>query len=316
MARGSADGDHSNPASMAFGLFRRSVTEFMDDECMTMAAAVSYYAIFSLPPLLVLILLLLGAILDPQELAGHIRTQLTKLIGESGGAQVSTILSQARRPGGGSLLTTALGAAALMFGATGVFSQLQIALNKAWEVQPDPDQGGVRRFIMKRVLSFGMILGVAFLLLVSLALSAALTAFGDLIAGQLAGVSAPVLNLLNVALSLAVFTVVFAAIFKILPDATVRWRDAWVGGAATTLLFVIGKFLIGYYLGRSDPGHAFGAAGSLAVMLVWIYYSSLILLFGAEFTQAWAEAHGGRIEPEAGAVRAVRQKTIVRPGPR
>jgi membrane protein len=298
---------------MAFGLLRRSVMEFMDDECMTMAAAVSYYAIFSLPPLLVLILLLLGAVLDPQELAGHIREQLTRLIGESGGNQISTILAQARRPAGGFGLTTALGLGALFFGATGVFSQLQLALNKTWEVQPDPDQGGVRRFIMKRVFSFGMVLGIAFLLLISLALSAALTAFGDLISAQLAGFSTPALNLLNIALSLGVFIGVFAAIFKILPDATVRWRDAWVGGTATTLLFVAGKFLIGYYLGRSDPGHAFGAAGSLAVMLLWIYYSSLILLFGAELTQAWAEAHGGGIVPETGAVRIVRRKAIVRP---
>ncbi len=294
-------------------LLRRSAMEFMDDECMTMAAAVSYYTIFSLPPLLVLLLLLLGSVLDPQEVAGYIQTQLTRLIGESGGAQVRTILEHASPPGGGSLLTTVLGFVALMFGATGAFSQLQMALNKAWEVQPDPEHGGLRRFVMKRVLSFGMILAVAFLLLVSLALSAALSAFGDVLAGRLAGLSAPALTLLNLALSLSVFTVLFAAIFKVLPDARVRWRDAWVGAGITTLLFVLGKFLIGYYLGRSDVGHAYGAAGSLAVTLLWIYYSSLILLFGAEFTQAWAEAHGGRIEPEAGAVRMVRRKAIVRP---
>jgi membrane protein len=157
-----------------------------------------------------------------------------------------------------------------------------------------------------------MILGVAFLLLISLALSAVITAFGDVIGNRLGGLSAPALTLINIALSLVVFAGLFAAMFKILPDATVRWRDAWVGGLVTTLLFVVGKFLIGFYLGRSDPAHAFGAAGSLVIMLLWIYYSSLILLFGAEFTQAWAEAHGGRIEPEEGAVRAVRRKTIVR----
>lgn len=298
--------------SRALGVLRRSATEFMDDECMTMAGAISYYAIFSLPPLLVLMLLLLGTVLDPREVAGYIQTQLTRLVGESGGAQIRTILEQARGPGGGSLLTTAWGLVALLFGATGAFAQLQIALNKAWEVQPDPEQGGVKRFFVKRLLSFGMILAVAFLLLVSLALSAALSAFGDVLAGRLAGLSAPVLTLLNLALSLTVFTVLFAAMFKVLPDARVRWREAWLGAGMTTLLFVLGKFLIGFYLGRSDPGHAYGAAGSLAVTLLWIYYSSLILLFGAEFTQAWAEAYGGRIEPEAGAVRTRRRTTIVR----
>jgi membrane protein len=203
-----------------------------------------------------------------------------------------------------------------MLGATGAFSQLQIALNKAWEVQPDPEQGGVRRFVVRRVLSFGMVLAVAFLLLVSLALSAALSAFGDVLAGRLAGLSAPALTVLNVALSLSVFTVVFAAIFQVLPDAKVRWRDAWVGAGITTLLFVLGKFLIGFYLGRSDPGQAYGAAGSLAVTLLWIYYSSFILLFGAEFTRAWAEAYGSGVEPEAGAVRTVRHKTMIRSGAR
>ena len=299
-------------ASATYGLFRRSVMEFMEDECATMAAAVSYYAIFSLPPLVVLILLVLGAVLDPQDLASHIRSQLTGLMGASGGEQITTILKDARRPGGGPILSSVLGMAALLFGASGVFGQLQLALNKAWEVEPDPERGGIRPFIMKRLLSFGMILGVAFLLLISLALSAVITAFGDVIGNRLGGLSGPALTLINIALSLVVFAGLFAAMFKILPDATVRWRDAWVGGLVTTLLFVVGKALIGFYLGRSDPGHAFGAAGSLVIMLLWIYYSSLILLFGAEFTQAWAEAHGGQIHPEKGAVRAVRRKTLVR----
>ena len=204
-----------------------------------------------------------------------------------------------------------------MLGASGAFGQLQAALNRAWEVAPDPEQGGLKAFLLKRVFSFGMILSVAFLLLVSLVLSAALSAFGGALAGMLPeGVSATLLQVLNQVVSFAVIAGLFAAIFKVLPDATVAWRDVWVGAAVTAVLFVVGKFVIGYYLGRSNPGEAFGAAGSLAVMFVWIYYSSMILLLGAEFTQAWAEARGSGIAPERGAVRVVQEKKQVREGRR
>jgi membrane protein len=204
---------------------------------------------------------------------------------------------------------------ALILGASGAFGQLQAALNRAWEVAPDPQQGGLKAFLLKRVFSFGMILSVAFLLLVSLVVSASLSAFGDALGGMLPdGVSATLLQVLNQVVSVAAVTVLFAAIFKVLPDARVALRDIWVGAAVTAVLFVVGKFLIGFYLGRSNPGEAFGAAGSLALMLVWIYYSSMILLFGAEFTQAWAEARGGGIAPERGAVRVVQEKKAIREG--
>ncbi len=215
--------------------------------------------------------------------------------------QIRTILQQAHAPGSSAWLPTVLSIIALILGATGAFGQLQAALNRAWEVAPDPQQGGLKAFLLKRVFSFGMILSVAFLLLVSLVLSAALSAFGDALGGMLPeGLSATLLQVLNQVVSFAVIAVLFAAIFKVLPDASVAWRDVWVGAAVTAFLFVVGKFLIGFYLGRSNPGEAFGAAGSLAVMLVWIYYSSMILLFGAEFTQAWAEQRGGGIAPERG----------------
>jgi membrane protein len=162
---------------------------------------------------------------------------------------------------------------------------------------------------MKRVFSFGMILGLAFLLLVSLVLSAALAAFGDSLGRMLPdGLSGSVLQAINFGVSFAVISLVFAAIFRVLPDARIRWRDVWVGAVATALLFVVGKSLIGIYLGRSNPGEVFGAAGSLALLLVWVYYSSMIVLFGAEFTQAWAERRGGGVVPQRGAVRAVREK--------
>lgn len=292
-----------------FSLLRDSANGFIEDDCQTQAAALSYYTIFSLPPLLVLILLLLGTVLDPQDIRGHLEVQITTLMGASAAGQVRSILEHARSPGSGGVLATVLSIVALALGAAGAFGQLQAALNRAWEVAPDPEQGGLKRFLVKRVFSFGMILSVAFLLLVSLVLSAALTAFGSALSGMLPdGLSVTLLQAVNQVLSLAVITGLFAALFKVLPDARVAWRDVWVGGAVTAVLFVVGKFLIGLYLGRSNPGQAFGAAGSLAVLLVWIYYSSMMLLFGAEFTQLWAERHGRGIAPERGAVRVVREK--------
>lgn len=290
-------------------LLRASALDFMEDHCPRMAAALAYYTIFSLPPLLILILTLVGAVWDAQTLRTAIEGQFAEMIGPDAARQVHGIIENASRPGGNGPLATVLGIAALIFGATGAFIQLQDALNRAWEVGPDPTQGGIRNFILKRLLSFGMILGVAFLLTVSLVVSASLSAFGEAVAGVLpGGLSAPVLWLFNLGLSLLVVSLLFATLFKILPDATIAWKDVWVGAFATGLLFVAGKFAIGLYLGRSDPGHAFGAAGSLAVLLLWVYYSGLILLFGAEFTQRWAESHGSGIVPEPGAVRVVEEK--------
>jgi membrane protein len=298
-----------------FTLLKDSGKDFIDDDCPTQAAALSYYTTFSLPPLLVMILLILRAVVDPRDVQGQIETQMGSLMGPTATEQIRTILRQVHEPGSGGLLPTVLSIAALVLGATGAFGQLQAALNRAWSVAPDPQKGGLKAFLMKRIFSFGMILSVAFLLLVSLVLSAALTAFGSALGGMLPeGVSATLLQVLNQAISFVVIAALFAAMFKVLPDARVAWRDVWVGAGVTALLFVAGKFLIGLYLGRSNPGQAFGAAASLAVMLLWIYYSSMILLYGAEFTQAWAERRGRGIVPESGAVRVVQERKQVREG--
>jgi membrane protein len=298
-----------------FGLLKQSMQGFNGDDCPTMAAALSYYTIFSLPPLLVLILLLLGAVLDQHDVQNALESQIGSLMGPAGREQVTTILRQAHLPGSKGILATALGIGALLLGAAGAFGQLQAALNRAWEVKPDPAQGGLRSFVLKRVFSFSMVLGVAFLLLVSLVVSAALSILGNALGGALpGGLSETIGQLLNIVVSFAVITLLFATIFKVLPDATAHWKDIWPGAAVTALLFTVGKFLIGFYLGRSNPGEAFGAAGSLAVMLVWIYYSSMIVLFGAEFTQVWAERKGAGIQPARGAIRvAVEERPALRP---
>ena len=288
-------------------LLKQTFKGFSEDDCPTMAAALSYYTVFSLPPLLVLLLTILGAVLDPRDIQGTIETQIRDAMGPAGASQVRTILANANRPGGGTG-PAILGLVGLLLGATGVFGQLQAALNKAWGVAPDPAKGGIKHMIVKRVFGIGMVLGLAFILLVSLVVSAALAAFGEQVGQYLpSGLSAPVLEAINFAGSLAVISLLFAAIFKILPDAEIAWRDVGVGAVATALLFVAGKFALGLYLGQSNPGEAFGAAGALALMLVWIYYSSMIVLLGAEFTQVWAEHRGSGIVPERGAVRVIRE---------
>lgn len=296
-------------------LLKGATQGFLEDDCQTQAAALSYYTIFSLPPLLMVILLILGALVNPQDIRGQLEQQMGQLMGPAATEQIRTILAQLHQPGAGSVLTTTLSIVGLLLGAGGAFGQLQAALNRAWSVAPDPDQGGIKAFMVKRLFSFGIILSVAFLLLVSLVLSAVLSAFGDALGRMLPqGLSTTLLQVVNNGLSLVVITAVFAAIFKVLPDAKVEWRDVWVGAAVTALLFVIGKFLIGFYIGRSNPGQAFGAAGSLAVLFVWVYYSSMIVLFGAEFTEAWIQRRGGSITPERGAVRVLAEKRRVREG--
>jgi membrane protein len=287
-------------------LLADSVRDFSRDECPTQAAALSYYTIFSLPPLLAVLLLILGSVLDPRDVQGQLEQQIGALMGPTAVDQIRTILQQARRPEAHGALATVLSVGALVIGAAGAFGQLQAALNRAWEVAPDPAQGGLKQFLLKRVFSFGMVFIVAFFLLVSLAVSAALSAFGGALGGMLPdSISTTLLQVVNQIVSLAVVSVLFAAIFKVLPDAKVAWRDVWVGAFVTAVLFVVGKFLIGYYLGRTNPGQAFGAAASLAVLFVWVYYSSMILLFGAEFTESWADRRGSGIAPERGAVRVV-----------
>ena len=295
-----------------FELVKRTFKDFSDDECTSMAAALSYYTIFALPPLLILLIMIAGAVWDPEDVRRALEGQFGNLIGPSAAQMVHEMIVQADRPGTGGAIATVVSVAALLFGATGTFVQLQSALNRAWEVAPDPEQGGIKNFITKRFLSLGMVLGIGFLLMVSLALTTAISAVGGMLGG---GLSKPVLAILDFVLSFAVVTLLFGATFKVLPDATIAWRDVLVGAVGTAVLFMTGKFLLGFYLGQSDPGSAFGAAGSLALMLVWIYYAAIILLLGAEFTQAWVEHRGATIEPEPGAVRVVERTEHVR-GPR
>ena len=292
----------------ALSLAKTTFKDFSDDEATWKAAALAYYTVFALPPLLLLLLQVASAIWDPDQVRRTLTGEFESMMGRDVANQIQTMIQSAEQKTSGTGMRVVLSVAGLIFGATGAFVALQSALNRAWEVKPDPKQGGIRQFITKRVLSLGMVLGMAFLLLVSLALTSALSAAG----GALFGGMPKWLGLaLNFALSFGVITLLFAGMFKVLPDARIAWNDVWVGATVTAILFVLGKFLIGLYIGRSDPGSAFGAAGSLAVLLVWIYYAAVIVLLGAEFTQAWVKHQGRTIEPEEGAIRVIEQTVEV-----
>jgi membrane protein len=224
------------------------------------------------------------------------------VVGKAGVEQINTMVNAANKQGRG-IWATAIGVVVLLVGATGVVAQLQATLNRVWDVKADPRRGGIMRLVRKRLLSFAMILGVGFLLAVSLVLTTVLSAIGERMRDWLpSGVSGGLLFSLDVGASLIVFALLFAAMFKWLPDAKVRWRDVALGAIVTSALFIAGKFLLGFYLGRQDTS-AYGPAAALVLILIWVYYSAMILFFGAEFTQVWARRHGARIEPAEGAVR-------------
>ena len=306
----------STSGSLKGGLpiLKQTFSEFTDDDCPRMAAALAYYTIFSLPPLLVLIITVAGVVLSQQQVEGWIEGQVGNMLGAQTSEQIGTMVENAQeRVSGGFSLGLVLSIVGLLFGATGVFAQLQKALNTAWEVEPDPEAGGIKSFLTKRVFSLGMILVIAFLLLVSLLLSSFISAFAGQMSNLLPGsISTAAAWIINAAVSFAIITLLFAAIFKVLPDAEIAWWDVWVGASVTALLFVVGKFLIGLYIGQSDPSEAYGAAAALALLLVWVYYSAMIVFLGAEFTQVWAQQKGSGIKPDEDAVRVVEEKRHVR----
>jgi membrane protein len=278
-------------------LFKESFTEFMDDKAPRLGAALAYYTIFSIAPLLLIAIAVAGLVYGRQNAQHDILGQLKSVFGDAAAKSIQEMLVSAAKPKSGTIATV-VGAITLLFGAAGVFGQLKDALNTIWNVEPKKG-GGFMRMVKDRFLSFAMVFGIAFLLLVSLVLDAALSAASKYVG--LPGGEAP-WQILQLAVSFAVITVLFALIFRFLPDTHVEWRDVWYGAAFTSFLFVVGKFALGIYFGRSSVGSAYGAAGSLVLLLLWIYYSAQILFFGAEFTQVYARHHGSRkglTEPSA-----------------
>lgn len=291
-------------------LLKETARSWSEDKSPRLAAALAYYTLFSIAPLVLITIAIAGLFFGEEAAAGQISGQIQHLVGAQAAQGIEGMVQNAGHKGHGTVASI-VGIVTLLFGAAGVFGQLKDALNTIWGVEPKPGRG-VWGFIKDRFLSLSMVLGVGFLLLVSLVLSAAAAAVSRFLGGMLPGVAwlAPVLDLL---LSTGLVTLLFAMIFKILPDAEVQWRDVWVGAFGTAVLFAIGKFLIGLYLGRPGVASAYGAAGSLIVMLLWVYYSAQILFFGAEFTKVYAQKYGSRIVPEKDA-RAVTEEARAEQG--
>ena len=275
-------------------LIKEAAADWSHDRAPRLGAALAYYTVFSLVPFLVVVIALIGLVFGQEAAQSAILGQIGDLVGEQSAAAIKDMIQRADKPSTG-LLATALAIVTLLVGASGVFGQLQDALNTVWGVEPKEGRG-VWGFIKDRFLSFVAVLGTGFLLLVSLVLSSALSAAGKWFSGWLPLPEA-VLQSVNFAVSFVVITGLFALIFKVLPDAQVAWRDVWVGAALTAALFTIGKFALGLYLGKSNVGSAYGAAGSLVLVLLWVYYSAQIMLYGAEFTQVYANRLGERIVP-------------------
>lgn len=287
---------------MRIGLFpsllKEAAKEWSEDKVSRHAAALSYYTVFSLAPLLLIAVAVAGLVFGEAAARDRIVGEIGALIGTQGAEAIQGLIASASEPKEG-VIATVVGVAALLFGASGAFSQLQDSLNAIWEVRRKP-RSGIVGAIGKRFTSFSMVLVIAFLLLVSLVLSAALSALGAWAGGFLPE-SPWILRAAHLAVSLGAVTALFALIFKILPDVSIRWGDVWMGAFVTALLFTAGRFLIGLYLGRSAVGSTFGAAGSLVIILLWVYYSSLILFYGSEFTQVYATRRGSRAVPDEGA---------------
>ncbi|MBX7116286.1 MAG: YihY/virulence factor BrkB family protein, partial [Myxococcaceae bacterium] len=295
-------------------MLKATVTEWVDDKAPTYAASLAYYTAFSIAPTLVIVVAIAGSIFGTDAARSEIEAQIRGPVGEQGARALAEMVAHASKWESGTLATL-IGVVVLVFGATGVFAELQTALNAIWNATP-PKINGVWAFFRTRFLSFAMVLGIGFLLLVSLVLSAGLAAFGRW-AGAYAGAWMSVWQTVNLLMGFGVTTVLIAMIYKILPDVQVRWRDVWLGAVVTTLLFNVGKLAIGVYLGKTALVSSYGAAGSLAALLVWVYYSAMILLFGAEFTQIYAREHGSWAarQPLKPAASAEQQPPVGVPGP-
>lgn len=282
----------------AFGsLFKETFNQWNEREPFNNSIIIAYWTIFSLPGLLVIIINVAGYFFERESVTQNITTQIQGIVGGDSAKDIEKIVSEAQVEEEKAIsLSSILSIATLLFGATGVFYQLQQILNKMWEVKPKPKQK-ILKLIKDRVFSFGLILVVGFLLLVSLVLSAALSAVSGWVTSHISESLNVFFKVLDFIFSLGVITVLFAAIYKFLPDAKIMWRDVWIGAIATAILFTIAKLLLGVYFGNSDPGSAYGAAGTIILIMLWVSYAGLILLFGAEFTQVYAKRHGRKIQP-------------------
>lgn len=286
-------------------LLKVTFSQWRQDQASLMAAALAYYTVFSLAPLLIIVIAIAGSVFGEQAAKGELVAQIQGVIGRDGAQLIQTAIENASQldPSQGPI-PTIINIGVLFFGASVIFAQLQKSLNKIWEVQPKPGNGikGIKHFLRKRFLSFSMVLVIAFLLLVSLVISTMLVILGNYLRDLIPGFTY-LWQLLNFLISFGIVTLLFAMIFKILPDAKIAWKDVWIGAAITAVLFDIGKSLLGFYLGHTSFASAYGAAGSLVIILTWVFYSAQILFLGAEFTQVYVRNYGTEVVPDEQAMR-------------
>ncbi|MBD2568581.1 YihY/virulence factor BrkB family protein [Anabaena lutea] len=280
-------------------LLQETFTEWSEDKASRLAASLAYYTIFSLAPLLIIVIAITGTLFGEEAARGEIVQQIQGLVGREGAEFIELAIKNASKPEEGNIASI-ISILVLLLGATGLFAELQDSLNTIWEVKPKPGRN-IFNIIHQRFLSFAMVVGSGFLLLVSLVISAALSAITTYFTHVLPGVDI-IWQIINFILSFSITTVLFGLIFKVLPDVKIAWSDVLIGAVITSILFSLGKFLLGRYLGNSSFSSTYGAAGSLMVILAWVYYAAQILFFGAEFTQVYARKYGNRIIPTKNAV--------------
>ena len=286
-------------------VFKNSFKGFSNDKVMKMASSLAYYTVFSLAPLLIIIISLSGIFLGKDAAEGKVYAQLENFVGSNTALQLQEMIKNASLSGK-SDVAVAIGIITLVIGATTVFAQIQDSINSIWGLKSKP-KNGLLEFLRNRVLSFSVIIGLGFLLLVSLTLSALIDGFSNVLQTRFPDITVVFFYIVNLILTLLITAVIFGAIFKVLPDAKIKWKDVTAGAISTAILFMLGKFAISYYIRKSHVGSTYGAAGSLVILLLWVYYSAIILYFGAEFTKAFAVKYGSSIHPND---YAVTTKTI------
>jgi len=287
-------------------IFKQSVTEFLNDNCIKLSASLSYYTIFALGPTLIIIISFAGIFLGRDAVEGKLYGEIKNLIGAAAAAQVQSIIANLQH-NDQTVVAAVIGVVLLILGATGVFTEIQGSINYIWSIRAKPKKGWLK-FLTNRLISFSLVISCGFILLVSLTINAVMELLNEKLQIYFKSVTIIAFYVLNLVLIFAVITALFAIIFKVLPDATLRWKDVIVGAAFTALLFMLGKFLISLYIGKSNVGLTYGAAGSIIVILVWVYYSSLILYFGAEFTKIYTIQHGAGIRPTQTAVFIIKHE--------
>lgn len=292
-------------------MLKTAFIRWWDRDPFREGAIIAYYAIFSLPGLLVLVLVLAGYFFGEEAISGQLNQQISGAIGTDSAETVQTMIKSSMQ-NKDSIWASILGIITIIMGATAVFAQFQKSINNIWEVEPSTEKSGIWLFLKSRLFSFGLIITIAFLLLISLVLSSMLSALSKWIANSLSESLLVIFVAIDAVVSLGMVTVLFAAMFKILPDAKIKWRSVWIGAFITAVLFAIGKYALGLYFGKADPASGYGAAGTIILILLWANYSSMIVFYGAEFTKVYSDERFGSVAPADHAVKIKMEKKIIR----